>query len=183
MFGVDGEKSLLNNAEIKISNVNFTSYNASYGEGIPANFDGDPIFGNEKDATEKAGKLCYWNDQGWCGSQVKVNNISIVEGKINFNYSFESGSCWFGAQLFYKNTNNVTGLKYKISCKIISDVSGNITFNGKEITLNIGENNIEVEYTETNGASFVLQMGTQTNESMISKANIEISDLCYFEAK
>lgn len=183
MFGVDGEKSLLNNAEIKISNVNFTSYNASYGEGIPANFDGDPIFGNEKDATEKAGKLCYWNDQGWCGSQVKVNNISIVEGKINFNYSFESGSCWFGAQLFYKNTNNVTGLKYKLFCKIISDVSGNITFNGKEITLNIGENNIEVEYTETNGASFILQMGTQTNESMISKANIEISDLCYFEAK
>ena len=184
MFGVDGETSLLNNAKINISNVKFTSYDVSYGESIAAEFDGEPVFGNEKDAIgEKVGKLCYWNDQGWCGSQVNVETISLVDGKINFKYSVESGSCWFGAQLFYKNTKNISGIKYKLNCKIVSDVAGVVTINGIENTLIVGENNIEVEYTESNGASFNLIMGTHKNESMINSANIEITDLCYSEAK
>ena len=85
--------------------------------------------------------------------------------------------------MFYKNTKNISGIKYKLNCKIVSDVAGVVTINGIENTLIVGENNIEVEYTESNGASFALTMGTKKNESMINSANIEITDLCYSEAK
>lgn len=178
-FGADGVGAIAE-ADIAISNVSLALAETVYGEAVAAQIGTEFSFGDAGAATGEAGTIFYWNDQGWCGSTVAVKEASSENNVITINYEKTDGYNWFGLQLFYKNANNIAGVKYKLTCTINSTVTGKITLNGKEIELIVGDNLIEVEYTESAGtASFSLSAGSQTDNTMLEAATFVITNLCY----
>ena len=62
-------------------------------------------FGEQSVAAAKPDQLFYWNDQNWTGSNVTVKEASVNEnGQTTLIYETVSGSCWYGMQLFYKDS-------------------------------------------------------------------------------
>ena len=148
----------------------------------------DIVFGEEGTTVANPGKWYYWNDQGWCGSNVNVSgaHYDLDTDKATFSYSGMTTACWFGMQIFYENPNNVDGTTYKLTCTITSDVAGDIAIKGQKVTLVAGENNIElivvegdeVNYNDTPDASFVLHCGTSAG-TVIAENTISISNLTF----
>ena len=133
------------------------------------------VFADETNTVADPGVWHFWNDQWWCGSNVTVSgaHYDLESDKATFTYSLE-GSCTFGMQIFYKNSANVAGKNYKMTCIITSEVAGDITINGQTVSLVAGENSIDITYVETAiDASFDLQCGT------IAANTISISGLTF----
>lgn len=109
----------------------------------------------------------YWNDQGWCGSQVAVNTATKQGKVLTFDYSVTSGACDFGFQVFYKNPALAEGASYRFTAKINSQVaataeSGYFKVNGVPVALAVGDNNIAVKYLEGGNAASSCQIVVNT---------------------
>lgn len=151
---------------------------------------GDFINGGETDAVANKDLMYYWNDQNWCGSNVKVSEAKYADGAYTFTYSNATTACWFGFQMFYKNAANVAGSSYTVSFTLESSVAGTIRVNGKLVEISAGTNNISVTYTESAGeASLSIQFGVQsangggnTAESVISGGTFTLSGLTFTAA-
>ena len=143
----------------------------------------DIVFGEEGVSVANPGVWYFWNDQNWCGTNVVVSasHYDAEADKATFTYSGAANNCWFGMQIFYKNSSNAVGQKYKLTCTIISDVAGDITINTQVVTLVAGENNIELIVTESAAASFKLQCGNETAATVIPAGTISISGLTFTE--
>ena len=126
-------------------------------------------------------KLYYWNDQNWCGSYVTVTKKTNAGGVYTFTYSGMTTACTFGFQLFYKNSANVTGNTYKVSFNINATAGGKVLVNEQERTLVVGDNTIEVEYTETQFASLSMQFGTGSgaSASVIASGTFVLTNLAF----
>ena len=140
-------------------------------------------FGEEVNgAVANPGTYYYWNDQNWCGSSVTAIEAYYAGGVATFKYSDAAPACWFGYQVFYKNAANVAGTAYKLSAKINSLEEGDITVNGTVVSLQKGENNIEVYYVEDGGkASVSIQMGNSAASTVVAANTISISDISFEE--
>ncbi len=171
---------------ISISNLTFTAIEGD-GEGDGEGSEGgDPVtppsgsyiivYADENGTVADPGVWHFWNDQWWCGSNVTVSsaNYDAENDKASFTYSLE-GSCSFGMQVFYKNSANVVGTKYTLTCTITSEAAGDITINQQAVTLVVGENRIELTVTESAAASFSLQCGN------IAANTFSISGLTFTE--
>lgn len=103
----------------------------------------------------------YWNIQE--ASYVTVNEASVLNDTATFKFQATGPSSPYGFQVFYKNTTLTEGTRYALSFKLDSSFAGNVTINGVEKTLQVGENDIEVEYTEgpSYNASFKLVVSSE----------------------
>ena len=140
-------------------------------------------FGEEVNgAVANPGTYYFWNDQNWCGSSVTAIEANYAGGVATFKYADASPSCWHGYQVFYKHAANVAGTAYKLTAKINSLEAGDITVNGTVVTLQKGDNNVEVYYVEDGGkASISIQMGNSAASTVISANTISISDIKFEE--
>lgn len=135
-------------------------------------------FGEDETAKLNPGVFYYWNDQLWLGATVTMTKNEYNNGKYIFGYS-GNDHAFNGMQIYCENSALVTGEEYKLSVKINSSASGKATLNGIVIDLAVGDNDIEVIYTENSAPSFTLQMGERTDGSKIESAVIRISDVSY----
>lgn len=143
---------------------------------------GDFANNDENNAVANAGNWIYWYDQNWwCGAKVTMSTAKIENSAITLKYTAE-GNCWFGVQLFYKKSGLTAGNKYQLTLKINSTVAGDITVNGKVITLVVGDNEVKVNYTEAAGnASISIQFGNQATETMLQNGEFAISDVVVYD--
>ena len=165
------------NSDITLSGMAFS------GEATPPVEDNsyDIAFGEETVATGNPGVWYFWNDQNWCGSNVTAGaaRYDASADKATFTYSGATPACWHGYQAFYKYAANELGKTYKLTCTIISESAGDITINGKVVTLVAGENSIELTVTEGAGASFTLQCGNAAASSVIAANTFSIAGLTF----
>ncbi len=131
------------------------------------------LSGGDTDSVKHPGAMYYWNDHpDWCGTDVRITTEPYKgDGVYSFTYSGMTNTCWFGLQLFLKNVGNVAGQTYTLSFKLNASVAGNITVNGQTKTLTVGDNAIEVTYTETdNVPSLSIQFGVKDPDGGASNA-------------
>lgn len=142
-------------------------------------------FGEQSVAAAKPDQLFYWNDQNWTGSNVTVKEASVNEnGQTTLIYETVSGSCWFGMQLFYKDSTLTAGKTYRLEFTITSEQAGDITVNGTVVSLQAGENHIEVLYVEPtaqNLASVSIQMGVESTGKTIPANSLVVSVFSFTE--
>ena len=142
-------------------------------------------FGEQSVAAAKPDQLFYWNDQNWTGSNVTVKEASVNEnGQTTLIYETVSGSCWYGMQLFYKDSTLTAGKTYRLEFTITSEQAGDITVNGTVVSLQAGENHIEVPYVEPtaeNLASVSIQMGVESTGKTIPANSLVVSVFSFTE--
>ncbi|MBR4378548.1 MAG: Ig-like domain-containing protein [Bacilli bacterium] len=147
-------------------------------------------FGEEHDGSTGAlslpdDKFVYWNDQGWCGSVITVdeNETYTDEGSVHAKYVVASeydpgwgtgSGCTFCFQIFYKNTSLTAGTTYTLSYTLTSAKAGTVTANGQNVVLEAGvATNVSVDYVEVaNNASFALVFPSSMGDNTISFNNI-----------
>ncbi len=156
-------------------------------ESKPADY-AEVVFGEEATASGDPGNFYYWNDQGWCGSNVTVSQAEYYDGGLHIAYSGVTDACWFGLQIFYKNAANVVGKYYEVSMDITSQAVGQISVCGNVVDLVVGENHVVAYYTETAlnsqslaAASIAIQMGVE-GVGVISENTLVIKNLTFTEA-
>ena len=135
-------------------------------------------FGEDETAKLNPGVFYFWNDQLWLGATVTMSRNEYNNGKYIFGY-YGNDHAFNGMQIYCENSALVTGEEYKLTVKINSSAAGKATLNGNVIELAVGDNDIEVVYTENTAPSFTLQMGERTDGSKIESAVIRISDISY----
>ena len=178
--------------EFTLKNIAFTEVEGGNQGGDPINppASSDNLVNGDENATvANPGVWYYWNDQGWCGSNVTVSNAKYdaETNTVTVTYSGANAACWFGMQIFFENPANEAGKTYKLSCTITSEAAGDIKINGQKVTLVAGENHIEITVIEdanNNGndaadASFALQCGTEAGTVLAESNTISISGLTY----
>lgn len=142
-------------------------------------------FGEQGVAAANPDQLFYWNDQNWTGSTVTVKEASVNEnGQTTLIYETVSGSCWYGMQLFYKDSTLTAGKTYRLEFTITSEQAGDITVNGTVVSLQAGENHIEVLYVEPtaqNLASVSIQMGVESTGKTIPANSLVVSVFSFTE--
>ena len=104
----------------------------------------------------------YWNDQNWCGSNVRVDQAKKLGNTVTFQYTFLSGSCDFGFQAFYKNSSLNTGASYRLTAKINAQYAATVKINGTMVSLAAGNNNVAVKYVEGDAAASSFQLVVPT---------------------
>lgn len=138
------------------------------------------LVGGESDAVANNNTYYIWHDQNWCGTNVILSSATYENNALTFTYSGAGTACWFGLQIFYKNSELTSGSEYTVSFKINASVAGQITVNGQVQTLAVGENTISVTYTEVaDKASLSIQFGVQTPASVIEGGTFTITDLAF----
>lgn len=170
----ENNKQEIQSGTIVVSNLSFEETEAP-------TIEGDFVNGGAADSLTYKDKWIYWYSQesGWAGGVVTIDNVSYDEGVLTLKYSATEGTYFYGTQLFYKNSTNYAGNVYKLTLKVNSSVAGDITVNGKVFALKVGDNNIEVEYTEAvDAASLSLQFG-KDGVSTILGGTFKLSNLSF----
>lgn len=142
-------------------------------------------FGGEGDIVNKPNQFIYWNDQNWNGSIVSVGDTAderpqIIGDEAVFKWKVDSGSCDWGFQVFYKNSNLTNNQRYRLQGNLYSSKAGSVKINDQVINIVAGNNNIDIMYVEgTVGnekiSSFVLICATSFAGS--DQVTLKISNL------
>ncbi len=78
-------------------------------------------------------------------------------------------------QIFYKNSSLQVGTKYTFKCTLNSNVAGSIIINDQTINLAVGDNDVEVDFTQSAAATLIMQL------SRLGTAILEIKDYSFEE--
>ncbi len=133
------------------------------------------LAGGETDAVANPDKCYYWTE--FAG----IANGKYENGKISFDVI--NGGNWYSNQVFLKKSDLTNGKTYKLTLKLSSTVAGKITLNGTVIDLKVGENNVEITYTEeTKKASVSFQAGVNGGVSL-DEGGFILSDLVWTEVE
>ncbi len=132
------------NGELTISDWNWTEIT-----GNPNGDEYDLPHTLLKEGEIPADSTFYYNSQ-----YSQMTEAKFDHGTVSFKLSGNGN--WYSNQIFYNSAAFPKDGTYTLKLKIHSTVAGKIRVNGKEQTLVVGDNNIEV--TGTNGM-FSLQMG------------------------
>lgn len=131
----------------------------------------------DENASFTNGGWIEWHDQNWRGSVVTLNEATLVDGVVTIDFT-QTGSCWFGMQLFYTD-KALEFVKYTIKVKINASVAGSVTINGNVVELKVGDNDIEVTAVLAAGkASFSMQFAVE-NGAAITAGRFVVSDLTF----
>lgn len=117
------------------------------------------------------------------------DNVEVIKAKKNgnsFDFSFKNkgDANWIGFQILYKNSELKSGQAYLLKWKISTSVAGNITVNGKKVSLSIGENNIELKYvcgTDTAETTALLANFGTAEDGFLGDADISVNLPTYEE--
>ena len=142
----------------------FVLYDTKFGEEIKAGMDG--YVGTP---------IAFWNDQNWVGSYVNVE-ASVENEVATYVVSTAAANCWHGFQLFASPVGNYE----TVSLTLNSSVAGKIKFNGTEIDIVVGDNNLKADVTA--GAGLSIQFGSSgnfENNQVIQNATYVVSNLVF----
>ncbi len=94
----------------------------------------------------------YWYvaDATWNQGAPVTGFVAKFEGNA-FVVTYKDGEVDYSVQVFYKNSALVAGQTYTLACKINASVETKAIINGKELTLNAGDNTVTVAFV-LNGA-------------------------------
>ncbi len=131
-------------------------------------------------------KWCYFNDpEWWSGASATVNAGWSYEGKVVFDYTYNSASSaeaqdWT-VQLLKKNTALTNNATYTLSFDLKSNKAGQIKVNGEMKTIVSGNNHIEVTYVENN-IPYAAGLSFQIVCSMaFGSAHLELTNVAWAE--
>lgn len=133
----------------------------------------DLFAGGETDAVGNPGRFYFWTE--FAG----ITGAKYEDGRITF--TVVNGGNWYSNQIFCKVSANAAGTVYTLSCNIRASAAGKITLNGKVFDLVEGDNALSVEYTEGDGASFSLQIGTADDGATITAGDFTIENITFTE--
>ena len=142
----------------------FVLYDTKFGEEIKVGMDG--YVGTT---------IAFWNDQNWVGSYVNVE-ASVENEVATYVVSTAAANCWHGFQLFASPVGNYE----TVSLTLNSSVAGKIKFNGTEIDIVVGDNNLKADVTA--GAGLSIQFGSSgnfENNQVIQNATYVVSNLVF----
>lgn len=148
---------------ITISNLTFAKgkelvegekYEAAYTE---YNNDGDTL------SAKDTWGVWYAQDASWnCGNAITLGvNVDADAKSCTINYNANGNENNWGIQLRYIPEDIVEGQLYKVKLTINTNVAYSITLNGKTIALEVGNNDVELQWTA----------GTYILDGQICKAN------------
>ena len=158
-----------------IATGEFTIENIEFTEGTGSAEPGAIIPGGEVDAVANPDKAYYWTEFGG------ITGGTYENGVISF--SVVNGGNWYSNQIFVKRSDLTAGKSYKLTLTVTSSVSEKITINGTVIDLAIGDNAVEVTYTEDAGkASLSLQCGVNGGVS-IAAGEFTLKDIAFTEVE
>lgn len=137
----------------------------------------DMTAGGAAGAKAAPGTWTYWTE-----SWVEVTEKSCYDNKVTLTFGNNTGN-WYDTQLFYQAPDNAAGKTYKLKVTINSTGAGRVTISKTVVTLQEGEHEYEVTYTEGNDASFTLVMGVypEDNRQEIPSGTIVVSNLSFTE--
>ena len=158
-----------------IATGEFTIENIEFTEGTGSAEPGAIIPGGEVDAVANPDKAYYWTEFGG------ITGGTYENGVISF--SVVNGGNWYSNQIFVKRSDLTAGKSYKLTLTVTSSVSEKITINGTVIDLAIGDNAVEVTYTEDAGkASLSLQCGVNGGVSLAA-GEFTLRDIAFTEVE
>ena len=135
------------------------------------------IENGEEVASVANGGWIEWHDQGWCGSNVAVTEALIGPDQLKLTYTYTTGACWFGMQLFYTDSSIAAGA-INIVMDINATAAGKVTIAGQVVELVVGDNHLVIAgNTSANGATLNWQFGVQAEESNIAGGTFVVSNL------
>lgn len=153
---VTAPEATSSNANVVVNNEHVTYDMASSGEG---------------GALNEKGVWTYWTE-----SWVTFRG-SVTDDVANITFSNNSGN-WYDTQLFYKVPGKNAGASYKVTLHINNvPKAGRITVNDVVKNLTAGDNIIELNITETSGATVKIVFGVlgESNKQDIQAAqNLEV---------
>ncbi|MCH5351646.1 MAG: hypothetical protein J1F39_06745 [Clostridiales bacterium] len=134
--------------------------------------------GDEAKAVATPDTWIEWHDQNWVNSNSTVTKCEEAgDGSLTLVFT-STGSNWFSMQLFKRYSTCEDGKSYKLTLKINSSVTGNITVCGKKVELTAGDNDVEVTFTQAAGkASISIQFGVEADGTMLSGGTFVFSDI------
>lgn len=149
------------------------TYRADFGEDVV-----NLAFG---EAANAGATPTYWNDQNWCGSNTIVSFAAAKGNQIQFGFS--GATIEFGFQLFLSDSNITANSKYRLKMNLWSTAAGDVKINGKAVTLAVGDNIINVEFTASATNEYGQAQGTSLNfqNGSIAAADIKMSNIRWTE--
>jgi hypothetical protein len=114
----------------------------------------------------------------WSGEKVTVSKAKKGDGNFAFTYTSTTGANWLGFQVLYKNPDLTSGKAYKVAFTLHSSVIGNITVNGKAITLAVGDNAIDQKYvcgTDTGATTGLDLIMGNADDGLVAAADFTIT--------
>lgn len=170
-MGVNGVGALANGS-FTLSNIVWTE---STGTVTPPDGTGAILAGGEVDAVANPDKCYYWTE--WAG----IANGKYENGKISFDVV--NGGNWYSNQIFLKKSDLTDGKTYKLTLTLSSTVAEKITLNGTVLDLKVGENVVEITYTEAaDKASLSFQAGiNEPGSESIKQGSFVLSNLAWAE--
>ncbi len=131
----------------------------------------DMASSGEGGALNEKGVWTYWTEN-WV-----TFKGSVTDDVANITFSNNSGN-WYDTQLFYKVPGKNAGASYKVTLHINNvPKAGRITVNDVVKNLTAGDNIIELNITETSGATVKIVFGVlgESNKQDIQAAqNLEV---------
>ena len=130
--------------------------------------------GSESGAISNPGTWYYWNDAGYEGSTVTVNEVYLLGSEVHASYSV-TGNCNYCFQLFYRNSQLTYQKTYTLSFDIYSESAGNVTINHIENNpVSAGWNKKSINYMENNSqSSFLLAIPSSLGDNDIIIKNLK----------
>lgn len=131
--------------------------------------------GNAQSALNNAGNWYYNVDE----SKVNLTNASYYEEELFFDFNKVEEASWNSVELFYHHSNILEENLYTVTFDISSTIEGDITVNGKVVSLTKNSKEVSVEGVLINSKSALeIQFGTKQN-GYLGDAEIIISELSF----
>lgn len=156
--------SLLGTAVLDISNIKYEEVDDQLPEGATAM----PWVTEENLVADT---WSYWNGT-FEGGHIVNSAYVTSEGTVHFDFADTNPYKAWLEQIFYKNSSLVVGTKYTFSCVLNSTVAGTILINEQEYTLVAGDNNIEVDFTQSAASTLIIQLA-KLGTAVIEMKNIK----------
>lgn len=157
--------SLLGTAVLDISDITYTAIEDSLPDGATK-----MVWATQDDMT--ADTWTYWNATYQAGHVVNSAYVT-KEGTVHFDFADTNPHEYWLEQIFYKDSTLQQGSKYTFTCVINTTTAGAIIVNDKTFNLEVGDNNISVDFTQGEKASLIMQL------AKLGTAVVEIKDAKY----
>lgn len=119
----------------------------------------------------------YWN-ANWDAvkNDHSINGAYVTsDGTVHFDFVDTNPYETWLEQIFYKNSSLKVGTKYTMTCVITSTAAGEITINDTKFNLVVGDNDIEVDFTQS-AATTVKMLVSKLGTACIDINNIQFDE-------
>lgn len=155
--------SLLGTAVLDIANLKYEAIK----DDIP---DGATAMPWVEEANLVADTWSYYN-ANWEGGHTVNKAYVTSEGTVHFDFTETNPYQPWLEQIFYKDSSLEVGTKYTFKSTINSTVAGSIIINGVTINLVAGDNDVEVDFTQSAGTTLIMQLA-QLGTSIVELKNV-----------